>query len=71
MGATMRGVPGDGDQLGDDQRQLLVYRLGSLQRTAAANLAWQGLVRRGTASAGGASEGAGTVTTWLAADRGG
>ena len=70
MGATMRGGPGGGDELGDDQRQLLVYRLGSLQRTAAASLAWQGLIWRGTASAGGASEGDGTTTTWLVADRG-
>jgi hypothetical protein len=48
-----------------------MYRLGSLQRTAAASLVWQGLVRRGTASAGGASEGDGMTTTWLAADGGG
>jgi hypothetical protein len=43
-----------------------MYRFGSLQRTAAASL-----VRRGTASASGASEGDGMTTTWLAADRGG
>jgi hypothetical protein len=44
MGATMRAVLGGGDQLDDDQRQLHVHRLGSLQRTTAGNITWQRLV---------------------------
>jgi hypothetical protein len=56
---------------GDDQRQLIVLRLANLQHTTAASLAWQGLVRCGTASTDGASGDDGMKTTWLAADHGG
>ena len=47
------------------------FRLGSLQRTAVASLAQQGLVRCGIASTGGVSGRDGRTATLLAADHGG